>query len=381
MHASSGISSRPWWFALMLFATLVACGDGPEASAPPVDAPDANAHTRVHDDGSVQLSELAMRGIEVSAVGDADDMDRAMVPAVVELKDTAVSAVFSPVQGHVETLHVVEGQRVRKGDVLATVRSPELINLQAELRAAQARLTFARDVNARQTQLEEDGVAVAAEVSEARSRLSEAESDVARLRGVLRSVGSTTAEALALKAQRDGVVVTRTALTGDAVGPGEDPLMLIGDTADLWLVAHVFEGDLERVIPDSRVRVHLPGGIGETEGTIVRVGEVVETTLRRAPVWVELDEVKGLRPGMMGQAGLRLRADHALRLPPTAVLLDETGVYRVWVEDAEGRFRAREVVAGHTRHGLVEVKSGIQAGERVVTRGALLLDASASMRL
>ena len=381
MQASPKNSSRPWWFTLVLFATLVACGDGPPAPAPPSAEPEPSGHIRVGDDGSVQLSPLAMRGLEISEVGEADDTDRAMVPAVVELKDTAVSAVVSPVQGHVEVLHVVEGQRVREGDVLATVRSPELINLKAELRAAQARLTFAQDVKARQSRLVEDGVAVAAHVSEARSHLAEAESDVARLRGVLRSVGSTTDETLPRNARRAGVIVTRTARTGDTVGPGEDPLMLIGDTADLWLVAHVFEGDLERVLPDSRVRVHLPGGVGETGGTIVRIGEVVEPPLRRAPVWIELDEVASLRPGMMGQAGLRLRADPALRLPPTAVLLDETGVYRVWVEEDEGRFRAREVVAGHTRHGLVEVKRGIAAGERVVTRGALVLDASASMRL
>lgn len=365
---------------ILLSAGFAACNNGNTAShevgpeqlsIPPPAAPD----------GIVRPPEASLKAFEVSTVDDADDMDRTMVPAVVTLKDSAVSAVVSPVTGRIEAVHVVEGERVQKGDILATVRSPELINLRAELRGANARLGLARDVMQRQLELQKDGVAVASEISAARSALSEAESDVARLRDVLRSIGSSKTETLTLRARRDGVVMSRRALVGDAVGPDEEPLMFVGDTGALWLVAQVFEGDLERVVPESSVRVHLPGGVGETRGRVVRVGDVVETALRRAPVWVELDDVAGLRPGMMGQAGLRLRADSSLRLPPNAVLLRDTGEYRVWVEVEEGAYEPRPVVVGQTRHGLVEVMSGLKAGERVVTKGALLLDASASMRL
>lgn len=382
MVSTSGRKALPVLALMFLSATAVGCKQS-DATLPGSDhvVEETPSSMVIEEDGLVRPSVKALKAFEVSTVGDAEDMEHMMAPAVVALKDTAVSAVVSPVEGRVETLHVVEGQRVLEGERVATIRSPELINLKAELRSAQARLELARDIMARQEQLSEDGVALAAEVSAARSALSEAESDVARLRSVLRSVGSSNTETLSLYSQRDGVVLSRQAVIGDSVGPNEDALMIIGDTQDLWLIAHVFEGDLERIVPDSSVRVHLPGGVGESSGRIARVGEVVETSLRRAPVWIELENAEGLRPGMIGQAGLQLRTDSSLRLPPTAVLLDEHGVYRVWIEAEEGAYRPREVVVGQTRHGLVEVMSGLNPGERVVTKGALLLDASASMRL
>lgn len=367
---------------LLLCGCLSACDTGNAAAAErdPSQFP-LNLEPSPDDDGTVRPSAGALKAFEISVVGDADDMDRTMVPAVVMLKDTSMSAVVAPIEGRIETIHVAEGQRVVAGAALATIRSPELIHLKAELRSATARLELAQDRMARQQRLTDDGVAIAAEVSAARSALQEAQSDVARTRDVLRSIGSSQAETLTLRAPRDGVVVNRQAIVGDTVGPDSAPLMFVGDTTDLWLVAHVFEGDLERVVPDSSVHVHLPGGVGETRGRIARIGEVVETSLRRAPVWIELEDVTGMRPGMMGQAGLRLRADSSLRLPPHAVLLGDTGHYRVWVEVGEGAYQPRQVVVGQTRHGLVEVMSGLHAGERVVTKGALLLDASASMRL
>lgn len=356
------------------------CKNGDAAPAASVDAQNIQAYDDAAT-GIVRPAAAAAHAFEFALAGEADDTDRAMVPAMVTLRDNAVSAIVSPVEGRIETLYVVEGQRVAAGDVLATIRSPEMINLRAELRGANARLALARDGAARQEKLSEDGVAIAAEVAAARSALSEAEADVARLRRLLATMGRGSQERLELRASRDGVVLSRPAVVGDAVGPGEPPLMQIGDTSDLWVVAHVFESDLSRVIPDASARVHLPGGVGELRGRVHRVGDVVDASLRRAPVWIELDDASGVRPGMRGLAGLKLTTDAALRLPPQAVLLGDDGQYRVWVEVEPGAYAPRPVVVGQTRLGLVEVISGLTPGEKVVTRGALLLDASASMRL
>lgn len=374
--------ARPYAFLTLLM--LLTGGVGCESSSANSDeAPASELRIDPAEDpfGTIRPPESALKAFEVAVVGDADDSHRTMIPAVVQFRDAATSAVVSPVEGRVEAIHADSGQVVEHGAPLLDIRSAELLNMQASLRAAQTRLSLANDTLERQKRLDKDGVGVPSDLVQARSEVRKAQTDVNRIRGVLRNVGSNGSQHLTLYAPRDGVLMERNVTVGDAVGPDSGALMRVGDTSSLWMVAQVFDGDLGRVVPDSRVRIHLPGGLNDTYGTISRVGEVVDSTMRRAPVWIELDDTEGLRPGMMGQAAIRLRSDSALRLPPTAVLLTEEGDYRVWVEVEPGAYQPRQVIVGQTRHGLVEVMSGLESGERVVVQGALLLDASSSMRL
>lgn len=379
MSASSADST---FFALLLClsaALTFGCARQTAGEEPPTS--DLQVADAEDPYGTVRPPESALKAFEVALVGEADDTDRTMVPAVVQFRDAATSAVVSPIEGRVETIFVTNGQAVAEGDPVAEIRSSELLDLQSSLREAQSRLRLAQDALARQQRLDQDGVAVPSELVQAQSEAHQAQNEVRRIRSVLKNIGSERTQKLTLYAPRDGVVLDRNVVIGDAVGPDAGALMRIGDTRALWLVAHIFDGDLGRVVHDSRVRIHLPGGVSDTYGNILRVGEVVDSTIRRAPVWIELDDTEGLYPGMMGQAAIKLRGDSAMRLPPTAVLLTEEGDYRVWVEVEEGAYQPRKVIVGQTRHGLVEVMSGLEPGEHVVVKGALLLDASASMRL
>lgn len=380
MSASSFRSSF-CMFALIVcsLATLQACANQGPATEPPVS--DLKVEGSEDSHGTVRPPQSALKAFEVTLVGEADDTDRTMVPAEVQFRDAATSAVVSPIEGRVETVYVADGQIVKKGEPVAEIRSSELLDLQSSLTEAQTQLALAKDTLARQERLDQDGVGIPADLIQAQTEVRTATNEVRRIRSVLQNIGSDRNRKLTLYAPRDGVVLDRNVVIGDAVSPDAGALMRIGDTRALWLVAYIFDGDLGRVVHDSRVRIHLPGGLDNTYGNIIRVGEVVDTTMRRAPVWIELDDTEGLRPGMMGQAAIRLRGDSAMRLPPTAVLLTENGDYRVWIEVEEGAYQPRKVIVGQTRHGLVEVMSGLESGERVVVKGALLLDASASMRL
>lgn len=380
MSASAFRFTSISWATPLIFALAVsACANPSTQDAPPTS--DLQVADPEDPYGTVRPPESALKAFEVAIVGEADDTDRTMVPAKVQFRDAATSAVVSPIEGRVEAIYVTHGQVVQQGDPVADIRSSELLDLQSSLREAQARQKLAKDTLARQERLAQDGVGIPAELIQAQTEVHNASNEVSRIRSVLKNIGSSRAKTLTLYAPRDGVVLDRNVVIGDAVGPDTGALMRIGDTQALWLVAHIFDGDLGRVVHDSRVRIHLPGGLDSTYGNILRVGEVVDTSMRRAPVWIELDDTEGLRPGMMGQAAIKLRGDSAMRLPPTAVLLTESGDYRVWVEVEEGAYQPRKVIVGQTRHGLVEVMSGLEPGERVVVKGALLLDASASMRL
>ena len=91
--------------------------------------------------------------------------------------------------------------------------------------------------------------------------------------------------------------------------------------------------------------------------------------------------VEGLRAGMLAQVSLRIGAEQGISLPVSAVLIKDGKRRVVYVERADGSFEAREVKTGHNRNGFVVVLEGLKSGEKVVVRGALLLDTQAEQLL
>jgi cobalt-zinc-cadmium efflux system membrane fusion protein len=88
-----------------------------------------------------------------------------------------------------------------------------------------------------------------------------------------------------------------------------------------------------------------------------------------------------MRAGMLAQVALRVGAKAAISVPVSAVLIKDGKRRVVYVERADGAFESREVQTGQNRNGRVVIVQGLTAGERVVVRGALLLDTQAEQLL
>ncbi|MBN8616417.1 MAG: efflux RND transporter periplasmic adaptor subunit, partial [Deltaproteobacteria bacterium] len=103
--------------------------------------------------------------------------------------------------------------------------------------------------------------------------------------------------------------------------------------------------------------------------------------VRTVPVRVEVDALPpDARPGLFGRASISL-VDDGISLPSAAVLVRDGAETIVYVERDEGRFEARRVDIGPSVSGRVYVAAGLEAGERVVVEGALLLDGSVDLLL
>jgi cobalt-zinc-cadmium efflux system membrane fusion protein len=167
-----------------------------------------------------------------------------------------------------------------------------------------------------------------------------------------------------------------------AVQRGTEPLVEIGDPSSLWVVADVFERDLPLVRQGATARVELPSLQQTLAGNVVSVGAVVSSGLRTAPVRISLSlHTTPLRPGMYGRADIAVGHDaSSLTLPTEAVLVKGKDTV-VYVEKSPTTFERRAVVVGQPLNGRVQVVSGLAPGDRVVVRGALLLDGAADQLL
>ena len=108
----------------------------------------------------------------------------------------------------------------------------------------------------------------------------------------------------------------------------------------------------------------------------------MELESRRTQVYLALAQrIDGLRAGMLAQVALRVGAEVGITVPVSAVLIKDGKRRVVYVERPDGTFEARDVQTGLNRDGQVMILQGLAPGERVVVRGALLLDTQAEQLL
>lgn len=333
-------------------------------------------------DGIVRIPESSKPFVVAEPVGSnaADGTLRA--PARVEFRDGAVSQLGSPLEGRVVTVHVHTGDRVQRGDSLVTLDCPTAAETRAAVDSTAASLREARAALERERRMLEEGVGIERDRLAAETKVVELEAEHARAQAAVAFVGTGSGTSVVIRAPMTGTVISRKANPGMAVQPGSEPLVEIGDPSTLWVVADVFDRDLSSVKPGATVRVEFASLHDSLEGAVASIGTVVSSGLRTAPVRITVpSNGTALRPGMYGRAEIAVtHTGGNLTLPIEAVLIKGRDTL-VYLQKDPTTFERRAVVVAPPVNGRVQILSGLQPGERVVVRGALLLDGSADSLL
>ena len=152
--------------------------------------------------------------------------------------------------------------------------------------------------------------------------------------------------------------------------------------SDLQVVAQVPESDLRRIAVGQEAEVELPALAARVAARVENFNPRVDPESRRTQVYLALAKrIDGLRAGMLAQVALRVGAEKGISVPVSAVLIKDGKRRVVYVERPDGTFEARDVQTGHNRDGRVVILQGLTAGDKVVVRGALLLDTQAEQLL
>jgi cobalt-zinc-cadmium efflux system membrane fusion protein len=400
--------------ALVLLSVLSACPardehaghehEGPakaQAHVEPAKAREAHGHDdhddhAAHDEGEAHADErddhpdelrvdrVMLRDLRLSLAPAAARSAAETVTALGELRvnEDAYAEVGTPIAARVARIAAGPGDRVRAGQVLAELDSPDVGRARAAVATAEARVALSRQTAERRRQLAADQLVPARELQEAEAELTQAEVEVAAARQALVSLGAVrgSGATLELVSPLSGTVIDRNAIRGRMV-EASAPLFVVGDLSRLWLIAHVFERDALRLRLATQARVSFPALPGQTfTGTVTQLGSRVDPASRTIDVRVVVDNTRGqLRPGMSASASLAVGdANETVVVVPVVALQKVATGWCVFVpRDEEGAFEIRRVARGRDLGGEVEVLSGLRAGERVVTDGAFLLKAEA----
>lgn len=365
--------------AALACAPALACDRN---QTPPAPAPHETGKLGAKADALIQLNPSSRPYVDVQAVVMEPEHAAIRAPARVAFRDGAVSKVGAPIPGRVMKLHVEAGQKIKVNDPLVTIASPEASGFHMDLQRARIELQTAKDTLQRQTEMVAKGVGRPYEKMLAEHAVAEAQAKLRHAQKAVSLLGQSDGGTVIVTSQIDGTVLRKFATVGAQVEPGGDPLVELGNPDALWVVAEVFQDDLLLVGEKAPVTLEFAALPQPVPGHVEGLGVLIDTGLRRAPVYIIIDgEVPGLTPGMFARANIQAPAKEGVTVPKTAVLIKDGKTSVVYVEESEGSFSRREVQMGHTFGDYVQIISGVRPGERIAVAGALLIDAAAQQIL
>lgn len=322
----------------------------------------------------VGLSPEAIRatGVAVVPVENARVSPEIRAVGTIETDETKLVRVAARVAGRIERLYAnFTGQRVAAGAPLYELYSPDLVATQREyLLALENRKKLAEGTP--------DAIRSADDlVSAARERLRLWGIDSSQI-GALETSGKP-ALALTYRSPITGTVLQKSVVEGQYVAEGTE-LYLLADLSSVWLVAQVYEFELARLRVGQPAEVTVSSLPGQAiAGRVVFIEPVLDRETRSARVRIVLPNGKGaLKPGMFGNAMIRLPATQGLVVPRSALI--DTGTRRiVYVETSPNSFAARNVTTGSAAGDRVQILDGLKEGERVVAQGNFFIDSQAQL--
>ncbi len=291
-------------------------------------------------------------------------------------------SITAPLGGFVDHTELLQGARVRKGEVLATIRNPEFVTLQQDYLETRARLEYARTELARQKELYEQEVAPQKNYQRAQADYNalqvQTNAQAARLRLAGLPVGGKIVTTASIRAPRAGFVRAVNVTVGQAV-TATDALFEIVDPEHLHVELTVFERDVARVQNGQLIRFTLAsdstGTRRERTARVYLVGKAIGAD-RTVRVHGHLDEENdpALLPGLYVRALIETGRSQAPTLPDAALVRFESQNY-VFAVEAAGRYRLVPVTLSRSEDGYTEVilPETVAATTTFVTDGAYSL--------
>lgn len=302
------------------------------------------------------------------------------LPGEISADPDKSARVSSAVAGRLVDVRFKEGSAVKKGDVLAVVRVPEIGRVRSAYNGTAARATSAR-VNAdRLAPLAEKGLASKQDALAAKAEADALEAEARALNEQLGALGMGTSGGgsdLVLRAPVAGIVVVRDAMVGQPVTT-EQTIATIADLSEAWFLARVFEKDLGRLEAGARADVQLNAYPKERfAGSVEYLGRQIDPVARTVTARIRLANRRDLlRIGLFGNARVAT-GEEATKAPRLVILrtaiADIGGKPVVFVRHADDDFELHEVVVGESALEKVEILSGLREGEQVVVEGVFTL--------
>lgn len=299
--------------------------------------------------------------------------------------------VITQVGGPVSQILAVPGERVKQGQPMLDVSSPDYSQmLDTYLKAADAfRLS---DKNyAREQDLYQHHAIAERDLEQAESDRNQARADLNAAEQGLKILGIKNPDSLA-KAQAStqipvlapisGEVVERLVSPGQVVQAGQTQAFTISDLSTVWVLANVYQADLAYVQRGDGVEVQTDAYPGSFHGKISYVAPALDPNTRTLQARIVVDNPgEKLKKDMYCTVTVTAgKASGVIAVPNASILHDDNNEPFVYVATDGNQFSRRDVVTGAAQDGRTQIVKGLSVGDRVVGDGSLFLQFANSLQ-
>lgn len=356
-------SSKMQLLSSFLIATLfISCADPEESQSMQDTAP--------------CISESMAEMISIDEVLQQQSKKTIVLPGQVTVNQDRVYRVYPAAGGIISDVHVRLGDQVIKGQILATVQSPDIAEFRRDKRSALAEKSITERNLRLAESLFESGVYSERDLLEARSSFERAESEVERLREQQMVLGIDDDQTTyTIRAPEAGFVVERNINPGLSLRAGDDHVFEISDLTDVWVVANVSESDISYVSINSEVTITTVAYPEHNfTGEIVRLSSALDPNRRTMEAIIELPNPDFmLKPGMFATINVTVeKEDTGLSIDNQSLIFDNNKYYVVVYRDPCD-MAIRPVSISSQSGDRVFVESGVEEGESVVSNRQILI--------
>jgi RND family efflux transporter MFP subunit len=344
----------------------------PASGAPP--AASRNTEQGTQPGTSIQLTpaEITAAGVQVAEVRTASLKTDIAAFGRVEQPEAQLAAVTSRIGGRVDKLDVqYTGERVRRGQAVADLYSPEVATALEEYHLAEENRNHLKQSDDPYARPQADALVAASQRKLELWGISTKQID---------APGTSGIPHVTIYAYASGTVVDRKVTQGQYVNAG-DTLFTVADLSQVWIKADVYEGQLPQIRQGQAVEIMAESEPNQTlHGHVDFIEPAANPQTRTVPVHVHVAN-PGMRllPGMFVNTTFVSRAAQPTIVVPRSAVLD-TGTRKiVYLAKPDGVFEAREVQVGAPAEDLFPVSSGLALGDKVVLNGSFLIDSQAHL--
>jgi cobalt-zinc-cadmium efflux system membrane fusion protein len=376
-----------YWIALAAVSALTLAFAGCEGSGPSADTYAKNAS----DAELFTIPPAQMSHVQVLTVQPGTLSRTLRLTGAVAYNGFRTTPVITQVSGPISRIVVVPGQKVKQGQPMLYVASPDYSQLRTNYLKARDNDALAQKSYARAQDLYQHKAIAEQALEQAESAQVQASGDLASAQAALKVMGVTDPEALVkappsfevpVKAPIGGEVVEQDVAAGQLMQTGATQCFMISDTSTVWVLVNVYQKDLPYVRTGDQVSIQTDSYPDVFHGKIAYVAASLDPSTRTLQARIETNNPgEKLKKDMFVSATVNAGSiANSIALPDAAILRDDENQPYVYAATSANQFGKRPVTLGESLNGQTQVTSGLKAGDQVIGNGSLFLQFANSQR-
>ncbi|ULQ56501.1 efflux RND transporter periplasmic adaptor subunit [Flavihumibacter rivuli] len=346
-------------FSIMIAFTAISCNHRESSPEQPFSLTDT------------MLAKISIEEVKEEPVQSELKLNARIIP-----EDRKMTNVFAVVGGYVTTLNVSLGDYVEKGQVLATIRSTEIAAFEKEYREAQSDLILAEKNQKVAQELYGSKLNTDRDVAAAQKEVDNAQAELQRIKEVMRIYRTNKSSLYNIVAPISGYIIDKK-LNANMQLPSsyDESVFTIAELDEVFVSANVYETDISKIKVGMPVEVEMLGYPGKRmKGRIDKILNILDPDSKTLKVNIRMGNPGlMLKPDMVATVFVQYNEGDTMPSVPNEALVFDKSKHYVMVYYKKESIETREVVPYKTSGNRSFIQSGLQTGEKIIGKNALMI--------